>query len=75
MDFNEKSKKLEHTRVDVENSDVNFFYDSLKFSPDEKDRHSPLGLCCCEYIDRNNEKFHLLGCCCNCEDFDIVFTK
>lgn len=27
-------------------------------------------LCCCEYIDRDNERNHILGCCCNCVDFD-----
>ncbi|XP_059610610.1 palmitoyltransferase ZDHHC23-B-like [Phlebotomus argentipes] len=27
-------------------------------------------LCCCEYIDRDNERNHILGCCCNCVDLD-----
>lgn len=32
-------------------------------------------LCCCEYFDRNNERYHILECCCNCTDFDQVFDK
>lgn len=32
-------------------------------------------LCCCEYIDRNNERNHLIGCCCNCIDFDQAFDR
>lgn len=32
-------------------------------------------LCCCQYIDKDQNKFHILGCCCNCEYFDLVFTK
>ncbi|SPP79555.1 palmitoyltransferase ZDHHC23 isoform X1 [Drosophila guanche] len=33
-------------------------------------------LCCCEYIAQaNNQKSHLLGCCCNCEDLDLVCTR
>ncbi|XP_043929089.1 palmitoyltransferase ZDHHC23 isoform X2 [Protopterus annectens] len=27
-------------------------------------------LCCCEYIDRNGEKSHLVACCCDCQDLD-----
>jgi len=27
-------------------------------------------LCCCEYIDRNNERNHILAFCCNCTDLD-----
>ncbi|XP_069691820.1 palmitoyltransferase ZDHHC23 isoform X1 [Periplaneta americana] len=27
-------------------------------------------LCCCEYWNINQERSHILGCCCNCEDFD-----
>lgn len=27
-------------------------------------------LCCCEYFDRNDERNHILACCCNCVDFD-----
>ncbi|KAH8325520.1 hypothetical protein KR067_000615, partial [Drosophila pandora] len=33
-------------------------------------------LCCCEYIsDKGGERSHLLGCCCNCRDFDLVCTR
>lgn len=32
-------------------------------------------LCCCEYFDRDNERNHLLGCCCNCIDFDIACER
>ncbi|PSN49567.1 hypothetical protein C0J52_09748 [Blattella germanica] len=27
-------------------------------------------LCCCEYWNIQHERSHILGCCCNCEDFD-----
>nr|XP_022918361.1 palmitoyltransferase ZDHHC23 [Onthophagus taurus] len=27
-------------------------------------------LCCCEYIDQNNQINHILACCCDCQDFD-----
>ncbi|CAD7080041.1 unnamed protein product [Hermetia illucens] len=27
-------------------------------------------LCCCEYYDRHNQRYHILGCCCNCVAFD-----
>ncbi|KAH8262897.1 hypothetical protein KR044_001763, partial [Drosophila immigrans] len=32
-------------------------------------------LCCCEYIAEDKQPFHVLGCCCNCEDFDLVCTR
>ncbi|KAH8298192.1 hypothetical protein KR018_010573, partial [Drosophila ironensis] len=33
-------------------------------------------LCCCEYVSAKGEqRSHLLGCCCNCEDFDLVCTR
>lgn len=32
-------------------------------------------LCCCEYYNHDNERFHILGCCCNCQDFDLVFDR
>ncbi|XP_069045974.1 palmitoyltransferase ZDHHC23-B isoform X2 [Lepisosteus oculatus] len=27
-------------------------------------------LCCCEYVNREGERSHLLACCCDCEDLD-----
>jgi hypothetical protein len=27
-------------------------------------------LCCCEYWNIQQERSHILGCCCNCEDLD-----
>ncbi|KAK9506448.1 hypothetical protein O3M35_008386 [Rhynocoris fuscipes] len=27
-------------------------------------------LCCCEYIDEDGERNHILGCCCNCVELD-----
>jgi len=27
-------------------------------------------LCCCEYWNIEQERSHILGCCCNCEDLD-----
>ncbi|MBN3299149.1 ZDH23 Palmitoyltransferase, partial [Amia calva] len=27
-------------------------------------------LCCCEYVDRQGEKSHLLACCCDCAELD-----
>lgn len=32
-------------------------------------------LCLCEYINKNNERSHLLMCCCNCEALDSLCTK
>ncbi|XP_055837323.1 palmitoyltransferase ZDHHC23-B [Episyrphus balteatus] len=32
-------------------------------------------LCCCEYFNRNDERYHILECCCNCTDFDQVFDR
>lgn len=32
-------------------------------------------LCCCEYEDRDRKRYHILGCCCNCQDFDSAFTS
>ncbi|KAL1139300.1 hypothetical protein AAG570_006286 [Ranatra chinensis] len=32
-------------------------------------------LCCCEYIDLNNERNHILGCCCNCVELDLCFDR
>ncbi|GAB0090947.1 Palmitoyltransferase [Sergentomyia squamirostris] len=36
----------------------------------DKNRVDVDPLCCCEYFDRNNERNHILACCCNCVDFD-----
>ncbi|KAB0802109.1 hypothetical protein PPYR_04295 [Photinus pyralis] len=33
------------------------------------------GLCCCEYIDLNQGRNHILACCCNCEDLDESVDK
>jgi palmitoyltransferase len=32
-------------------------------------------LCLCEYYNRNNERVHMLMCCCNCEAFDSLCTS
>ncbi|XP_018324777.1 palmitoyltransferase ZDHHC23 [Agrilus planipennis] len=32
-------------------------------------------LCCCEYYDVNNERNHILTCCCNCLEFDEAFDN
>ncbi|CAH1118953.1 unnamed protein product [Phaedon cochleariae] len=32
-------------------------------------------LCCCEYYDRNQERSHILTCCCDCEDLDEAFES
>ncbi|XP_049834334.1 palmitoyltransferase ZDHHC23-B [Schistocerca gregaria] len=32
-------------------------------------------LCCCEYINRNQERYHMLECCCNCEELDICVDR
>ncbi|RZC42496.1 palmitoyltransferase ZDHHC23 [Asbolus verrucosus] len=37
------------------------------------DRVRPL--CCCEYFDNNNERSHILACCCNCVDLDEGFES
>ncbi|KAJ8918636.1 hypothetical protein NQ315_013142 [Exocentrus adspersus] len=34
-----------------------------------------ISLCCCEYYDRNNERNHILACCCNCVDVDEAFES
>ena len=31
-------------------------------------------LCLCEYYNKNNERTHILFCCCNCEAFDDACT-
>lgn len=41
---------------------------------EEESKTDPSTLCCCEYIDRENQRFHILGCCCNCIDFDKACT-
>lgn len=42
-------------------------YYSYCSTPDEVDTDP---LCCCEYFDRNEDRNHILACCCNCVDFD-----
>lgn len=32
-------------------------------------------LCCCEYFNINQERSHILACCCNCQDLDESFEK
>ncbi|KAJ8986000.1 hypothetical protein NQ317_013884 [Molorchus minor] len=32
-------------------------------------------LCCCEYYNVNNERSHVLLCCCNCTDLDEAFES
>ncbi|EDW75888.1 uncharacterized protein Dwil_GK15178 [Drosophila willistoni] len=32
-------------------------------------------LCCCQYIGSDRKPYHILGCCCNCQDFDLVCTR
>ncbi|KAI8042416.1 hypothetical protein M5D96_003729 [Drosophila gunungcola] len=33
-------------------------------------------LCCCEYVAQDSQqRTHILACCCNCVDFDLVFTS
>ncbi|XP_011199969.2 palmitoyltransferase ZDHHC23-B isoform X1 [Bactrocera dorsalis] len=51
---------------------ADYFSQSQNQLDSEKEPNS--GLCCCEYIDHQNKHYHILACCCNCEDFDKVFT-
>ena len=37
-------------------------------------QESDNSLCFCEYYNRNNERTHILFCCCNCEAFDETCT-
>lgn len=39
------------------------------------DSDDPDPLCCCEYFDRNDERNHILACCCNCTEFDESFDR
>lgn len=32
-------------------------------------------LCCCEYVDDNQQINHILACCCNCYDLDEGFER
>ncbi|XP_023165503.2 palmitoyltransferase ZDHHC23 isoform X1 [Drosophila hydei] len=50
----------------------NFFAAAEEVERGEKETRS---LCCCEYIGHDKKRFHILGCCCNCEDFDLVCTR
>ena len=46
---------------------------SRSLTYDDEDTERPL--CLCEYFNRNNERVHLLNCCCNCEAIDILCTS
>lgn len=52
---------------------ADYFLQSQNELDAEKQPNS--GLCCCEYIDRHNKRYHIVSCCCDCEDFDKVFTN
>lgn len=41
----------------------------------EENVETPFNLCCCEYFDENNERNHILGCCCNCIEFDMCVDR
>lgn len=45
---------------------------SRSLTYDEDNEHS---LCLCEYYNKNNERVHLLMCCCNCEAVDSLCTS
>jgi palmitoyltransferase len=32
-------------------------------------------LCCCEYIDSNGERSHILALCCDCDTLDDSFER
>lgn len=32
-------------------------------------------LCCCEYLNLKNQRSHILGFCCDCEDVDEYFER
>ncbi|EDW63850.1 palmitoyltransferase ZDHHC23 isoform X2 [Drosophila virilis] len=51
---------------------VNFFEAATEAERREAETRS---LCCCEYIGQDKQPFHILGCCCNCEDCDLVCTR
>lgn len=53
----------------------NYDYIAMAQTANEEEKETSSGLCCCEYIDKDQQRFHILGCCCNCLDFDIVFTN
>ncbi|XP_017854036.1 palmitoyltransferase ZDHHC23 isoform X1 [Drosophila busckii] len=44
---------------------------------DEEETTSTLaaGLCCCQYINHDRRTAHILECCCNCTEFDLVCTR
>ncbi len=46
---------------------------SRSLAYDDEDTERPL--CLCEYFNRNNERVHLLNCCCNCEAIDLLCTS
>ncbi|XP_034255489.1 palmitoyltransferase ZDHHC23 [Thrips palmi] len=35
----------------------------------------PNALCCCEYIDKDGRRNHILACCCNCVELDKAFDS
>lgn len=37
------------------------------------DDNSPL--CCCEYYDKKQQRSHILGCCCYCDELDNFTDK
>ncbi|KAH8419384.1 hypothetical protein KR222_010296, partial [Zaprionus bogoriensis] len=52
---------------------ANFF--NAARAVEEGEAEATRSLCCCEYIGHDKQPFHILGCCCNCEDFDLVCTR
>ncbi|XP_043663014.1 palmitoyltransferase ZDHHC23 isoform X1 [Drosophila teissieri] len=43
---------------------------------EESKREETGSLCCCEYVaEDSRQRSHILGCCCNCVDFDLVCTR
>lgn len=54
---------------------ANYDYIAVAQKAEEEDLASTSHLCCCEYFDKDQQRFHILGCCCNCLDFDLAFTR
>ncbi|XP_060666705.1 palmitoyltransferase ZDHHC23 isoform X2 [Drosophila nasuta] len=55
---------------------ANFFAAAIESERSEAATEaSQATLCCCEYVAEDKQPFHMLGCCCNCEDFDLVCTR
>lgn len=53
---------------------TNYDYIAVAQKAGEEESQTDSSLCCCEYIDRDKQRFHILGCCCNCVDLDTAFT-